>query len=262
MIIKQILYKLLGVKNYLIVVSRMFFISYTMGFLKKDKTFDCHYFIRKLIRKGDVVIDIGANLGYYSRLFAKLVGSEGKVFSVEPVSLFRKILNINTSGFRNTTIIPYALGEEDNKSIVMGIPKSNKYLRHGLTRVLDTNENEPFEYTFTEKMFTPATLFGNLERCDYIKCDVEGYEIHIIPQLEFLLKPFQPIIQIEIETVNRKLISDFLSSLSYSAFYLKDELLFQVGEKQEEIDGDLFFVPQGKMKIVKPYLSKINVNHD
>jgi FkbM family methyltransferase len=256
MIIKQILYKILGVRNYLIVVSRMFFISYSMGFLKKDKTFDCHYFIRKLIRKGDVVIDIGANLGYYSRLFAKLAGPGGKVFSVEPVSLFRKILKINISGYKNTTIIPYALGTEDNKSILMGIPKSNKYLRHGLTRVLDTNENEPFEYTFTEKMFTPATLFGNLERCDYIKCDVEGYEIHIIPQLEFLLKPFQPIIQIEIEAVNRKLISDFLSSLSYSAFYLKNELLYPVGENPEEINGDLFFVPQSKMDLVVPYLAK------
>jgi len=262
MFIKQMLYKILGVKNYLIVVSRLFFIAYSMGWLKKNKTFDCHYFVRKLIRKGDVVIDIGANLGYYSRLFAKLVSPNGKVFSIEPVTLFRKILKINTSGFKNTTIIPYALGAEDNKSIEMGIPKSNKYLRHGLTRVLDTNEKEQFEFTFTEKMFTPVTIFGKFERCDYIKCDVEGYEIHIIPQLEFLLKPFQPIIQIEIESINRKLIVDFLSSLSYSAFYLKDELLFPAGEKQEEIDGDLFFVPKSKMKIVAPYLSKLNVNPD
>jgi len=258
MFIKQALYKILGVKNYLIVVSRLFFISYSMGWLKKDKTFDCHYFIKNMIKNGDHVIDIGANLGYYSRLFAKLVGPNGKVFSVEPVTLFRKILKINTSGFRNTTIIPYALGTEDNKSIVMGIPKSNKYLRHGLTRVLDAIENEPFEFTFNEKMMTPATLFGSLERCDYIKCDVEGYEIHIIPQLEFLLKPFQPIIQIEIEPVNRKPISDFLSSLSYSAFYLKDELLFPVWENSEEINGDLFFVPQNKMKLAEPYLGKVN----
>jgi FkbM family methyltransferase len=253
------LYKILGVRNYLIVVSRMFFITYSLGFLKKDKTFDCHYFISKLIQKGDYVIDIGANLGYYSRLFAKLVGSDGKVFSVEPVTLFRKILNINTSGFKNTTIIPYALGTEDNKSILMGIPKSNKYLRHGLTRVLNSNENELFEYTFTEKMFTPASLFGDLERCDYIKCDVEGYEIHIIPQLEFLLKPFQPIIQIEIETVNRKLISDFLSSISYSAFYLKDELLYRVGENQEAIAGDFFYIPENKMDSVKSYLANIEI---
>jgi len=256
MFIKKTLYKLLGVKNYLIVVSRLFFISYSMGLLKKDKTFDCHYFIKNLIKNGDHVIDIGANLGYYSRLFAKLVGPDGKVFSVEPVTLFRKILKINTSGFRNTTIIPYALGTEDNKSIEMGIPKSNKYLRHGLTRVLDKNEKEIFEFTFTEKMFTPVSIFGKFERCDYIKCDVEGYEIHIISQLEFLLKPFQPIIQIEIEPINRKSIGSFLASLSYSAFYLKDELLFPVGDHLEEIEGDMFFVPENKMKLVEPYLGK------
>jgi FkbM family methyltransferase len=258
MFIKQTLYKLLGVKNYLIVVSRLFFISFSLGLLKKNKTFDCHYFIKNLLEKGDYVIDIGANLGYYSRLFAKLVGSKGKVLSVEPVHLFRKILKINTSRYKNTTIIPYALGTEDNKSIRMGIPKSNKYLRHGLTRVLDKDENEPFEFTFTEKMYTPATLFGKLERCDYIKCDVEGYEIHIISQLGFLLKPFQPIIQIEIEPVNRESISDFLSSLSYSAFYLQDKLLFPVSDNLEEINGDLFFIPQGKMKIAEPYLAILN----
>jgi ERCC4-type nuclease len=70
------------------------------------------------------------------------------------------------------------------------------------------------------------------------------------------LKPFQPIIQIEIEPVNRKTISDFLSSLSYSAFYLKDELLFPVGENLLEIEGDLFFIPQLKMKLAEPYLGK------
>ena len=258
MFIKQTLYKILGVKNYLIVVSRMFFVSYSLGFLKKNKTFDCHYFIKKLIKKGDHVIDIGANLGYYSRLFAKLVGSEGKVYCVEPVSLFRKILKINTSHYRNTTIIPFALGSEDNRPVVMGVPKSNKYLRHGLTHVLNANEDQPFEFKFTEKMFTPATLFGNLERCDYMKCDVEGYEIHIIPQLEFLLKPFQPIIQIEIEPVNRKPISDFLESLSYSAFYLKDERLYRVAENMEEIEGDFFFIPQNKMKLTEPYLAVVN----
>ena len=258
MFIKQTLYKLLGVKNYLIVVSRLFFISYAAGLLKRDKTFDCHYFIKNLIRKGDYVIDIGANLGYYSRLFAKLVGRDGKVFSVEPVTLFREILKINTSEFENTTIIPYALGTEDNKSIEMGIPKSNKYLRHGLTRVLDSNEKEPFEFTFTETMFTPATLFGKFERCDYIKCDVEGYEIHIIPQLEFLLKPCLPIIQIEIEPVNRKTIASFLSSLTYSAFYLMNESLFPVGDHLGEIEGDLYFVPENKVKLIEPFLGKVN----
>jgi FkbM family methyltransferase len=257
MILKQLLYKLLGVRNYLIVVSRLFFISYNLGWLKKNKTFDCHYFIKKLVRKGDHVIDIGANLGYYSRVFAQLVGPKGKVFSVEPVTLFRRILAINTSGYKNTTIVPFALGTDDDKPITMGIPKSNKYLRHGLTRVLDNHEDEPFEFTFSEKMFTPATLFGKLERCDYIKCDVEGYEIHIIPQLGFLLLKHQPIVQIEIEPANRKSIMEFLADFSYSAYYLKGEQLLPVGKDPEDIYGDFFFIPQNKMKLAAPYVAKV-----
>jgi len=258
MIIKKTLYKLLGVKNYLVVVSRLFFISYSLGLLKKNRTFDCHYFIKKLIKNGDHIIDIGANLGYYSRLFAKLAGPGGKVHCVEPVMLFRKILTINTIGFPNVTIIPYALGEEDNKSIEMGIPKSNKYLRHGLTRVLDKDENEIFEFTFTEKMFSPATIFRNLKHCDYIKCDVEGYEIHIIPHLGFLLEQFHPIIQIEIEPVNRKEISKFLAQFSYRPYYLNEGSLYPGAGNPEENFGDLFYVPKNRMNLVEPYLSKIN----
>ncbi len=257
MIVKQFLYKILGVKNYLVVVSKMFFISYSLGWLRNNKTFDCHYFVKKMVRNGDHVIDIGANLGYYSRLFAQLVGPNGKVSSVEPVTLFREILKINTSGYPNTTIVPYALGTEDDKPITMGIPKSNKYLRHGLTRVLDNHEDEPFEFIFSEKMFTPATLFGKLERCDYIKCDVEGYEIHIIPQLGFLLSKHHPIVQIEIEPANRKAILDFLADYTYSAFYLEAEHLLPVGKNPEVIFGDFFFFPENRMNLAAPFLVNI-----
>ena len=258
MLIKQLLYKILGVRNYLIVVSKLFFIAYSLGWLKNNKNFDCHYFIKKLVKKGDHVIDIGANLGYYSRLFAQLVGLQGKVFSVEPVTLFRKVLKINISGYRNTTIIPYALGEKDDLPIMMGIPRSNKYLRHGLTRVLDKEENESLELTFSERMFTPATIFADLKRCDYIKCDVEGYEIHIIPQIEFLIKPFQPIIQIEIEPLNRRDISEFLAKFTYRGFYLTGKILRPAGANLEEIEGDLFFVPQSKMILAEPFIDKVN----
>ena len=184
-----------------------------------------------------------------------MAGPDGRVFSIEPVSLFRKILTVNLSNFKNTTIVPYALGTEDNKSIQMGIPQSNKYLRHGLTRVLDANEDGAFEFTFTEKMYKPITIFGHLERCDYIKCDVEGYEIHIIPQLEFLLTKFQPVIQIEIEPSNSKVIYDFLSTFNYSIYYLKKGILFPVTGKAISNDGDLFFIPESKIKVLKSIIA-------
>ena len=50
MFIKQVLYKILGVRNYLLVVSKLFFISYSLGLLKKSKDFDCHYFVKKTLK--------------------------------------------------------------------------------------------------------------------------------------------------------------------------------------------------------------------
>jgi hypothetical protein len=86
---------------------------------------------------------------------------------------------------------------------------------------------------------------------------VEGYEIHIIPQLGFLLSKHQPIIQIEIEPANRKAIISFLADYTYSAYCLEGEQLMPVGKDPEDIFGDFFFIPQNKMKLAAPYVANV-----
>src|SRR3989344_3364089 len=59
--------------------------------------------IMKNVKRGDVVLDVGANIGYYTLLFAKLVGPEGIVFAFEPdptnFSILKK--NVETNNYTN-----------------------------------------------------------------------------------------------------------------------------------------------------------------
>lgn len=235
--IKRILYQALGRKNYLYLVSKLFFISYDLKLVKNNPDFKFHYFIKKLICPNDHVIDIGGNLGYYTRLFSKLVKANGKVWSVEPVKLYRQVLQANIKGLNNVEIIPYALGETEG-TIEMGIPGDDIF-RHGLTRIV--SDNADFNNVSTVEMKTPQEVFNNVNRLDYIKCDVEGYENHIIPQIGFLLEKYKPTLQIELAAENTQFLFEYLEKQGYRGYYLENEKLTQI-TADFKVDGDTLFI--------------------
>jgi len=240
--VKRLLYKNLSAKNYLLLTSKAFFITFNCGFLKFYRTVDTHYYVRNLVQKNDTVIDIGGNLGYYTKIFSKNVGSGGKVISVEPVALFRQILEINTSNLKNVEVIPFALGAEEGKRIEMGIPDSGKDFRHGLTKVIGDDSDQDFQEVFSATMHTPNFLFGNLEKCNYIKCDVEGYEIHIIPLMNRFIEKHKPILQVETCKESRIVILPMLGALGYNVFYVSGKKLVTYNPENNP-PGDLIFIP-------------------
>ena len=70
-IARKIAFKTLGIKNYLRFAQRGFFLSYNLGFLKNKKEYEYHYFVEKLVNKGDTVVDIGTNWGYLQTSYLK-----------------------------------------------------------------------------------------------------------------------------------------------------------------------------------------------
>jgi FkbM family methyltransferase len=60
-------------------------------------------YVRKSLRHGDIFIDVGANIGYFTTLASSLVGEEGRVFAIEASPMiFRKLQeNIALNGFKN-----------------------------------------------------------------------------------------------------------------------------------------------------------------
>ncbi len=221
---------------------------YNTGLLKSDPEYKYHYFAKKLIRKGDTVVDIGANLGYYTKLFSKWVGDEGRVIAIEPVPLYTKIIRWTCSARKNITLYPYALGTE-NKKVHMVTPDHFGYLRTGLPRVFDEKNNRAlseYEFAFEAEMKNAIELFEGFEKIDYLKCDIEGYEIVVIPEILPVLKKFKPTIQIETGGDNRRVIESILHDAGFEKYYLSGHALVRSSPGEPEPDGDLVFIHKEK----------------
>lgn len=245
MFIKRLLFRVFGPEKYLLIISKLFFFSYYTGIIKGKPYFRFHYFFPKMVKAGDTVIDIGANLGYYTLLYAQCAQH---VYAVEPVKLFRKVLSRNVGNKPNITILPYALGAESNKLIEMGVPSGKKFFRHGLTHVVENNE-EQNTLTFQETMMRPNDLFGHLEKVDFIKCDIEGYEKVVIPELKEIIAKHLPVIQLETDMTNRIPIMQMLFKLGYSCYFLQENNRLQkVSSQTEKTEGDLLFIPDDSKK--------------
>ncbi len=246
--VKRWLYRSLGQDRYLSLVSQGYLLAMRAGLLRRDPEYAWHHFARKLIRPGDHVLDIGANLGYFSVLFADWVGPEGMVWSVEPVPQYRRILSYNLRHKDQANIVPYALGEESGTAL-MGIPGEQPF-RHGLTRILDPDEKAA-AHSVQVKVRPPSELLENFDRLDYIKCDVEGYENRVLPPLKPYLLRFEPLVQVEIDPRNRKELFEFFHAIGYRAAGLKDQSLHPLAEPSSPSQGDILFYPPSREKEVQ-----------
>jgi FkbM family methyltransferase len=79
------------------------------------------------VRPGDIVVDVGANVGYHTLLAASLVGPAGSVVSFEPepsiVDHLRR--NVAANGFSNVTIVPKAVGGEPGATTIFRSSSAN-----------------------------------------------------------------------------------------------------------------------------------------
>jgi FkbM family methyltransferase len=178
----------------------------------------------KYVKPGMTVLDIGANIGCHTLRYAKLVGSNGKVIAFEPMqwAISKLKRNIELNGFKNIVLEKIALSDVNAKRSVYF--RSSWTLDNGSTPDSKTSEDIDFvkldEYVDENK----------LDKIDFIKLDVDGYECKVIRGGMHSLKKFKPIMIIEFGkyTLNQcgdslESLIDLLSSAGYS-FYSEKSL--------------------------------------
>ena len=227
----RLLYRLLSLENYLRVVSRMYFIYRALGFGRKGRALEYVYHLSQLVKSGDTVIDIGANLGYYTCPLADLVGQGGRVYAVEPVPVIFSVLKRNVGKRQNVELLNYALGEEE-RTIEMANDSVAAAGYFGTGRnFVSEGELSKDAVRFTAQMRRGSELFGSLKKIDFIKCDIEGYERVVLPELRPLIEKFHPTVLVETDGESRQQIIKMFTELGYSAYML-------VGDKEVTLDPE------------------------
>ncbi len=242
--IHWILYRTLPLENYLRVVSGMFFLWQRLGIGRYAPATEYVYHLPRLVRPGDTCIDIGANLGYYARPLSRLAGAAGRVFAVEPMPPMLAVLRRNLRRCRNVEILPFALGEE-SRTIRMANDSARTagYLGTGRNFVNDAGTQAGVE--FTAEMRRGSELFAKLDRVDFVKCDIEGYELHVMRELRGLLERHRPTVLIETGGENRPAIIRLFEELGYAGYTLDRGSEVPLGsESPESPEKDIIFRPK------------------
>jgi len=167
------------------------------------------------IGKGDVVFDIGANLGYYTFLFSKLAGPKGCVHAFEPVPRTYEKLLTNTQTCKNLRLNNVAAGEKRIKSEIC-------YDSHDLEKASLLAPPHETDSSTTVEIIPLDTYIdeADLHRLDFVKCDVEGYELHALRGMEQTLRRFHPELSLEVTLPlnERKALLSFLQDIGYDTF--------------------------------------------
>jgi len=251
---KLLLFKTLSFEHYLLALSKIYFLSYDLGLLRKNPLYKFHYFLKSVIKDKDIVIDIGASLGYFTLYFSRWAGAEGVVYAVEPVESVRKALTKNVRKTKNIKIIPYALGEFNKDVEIVNTTRKRKgFIAAGSNFIIDesipvTDENID---RFNAVMRKGSELFGGLSKIDFIKCHVEGYETNIILEMEVLLKRHKPLMLIETGTEKREFLHNYLSGIGFQGFVLENGKLYSAITMKEKEEDDILFIPESKLHLYR-----------
>ncbi|WP_343669737.1 FkbM family methyltransferase [Paraburkholderia heleia] len=143
---------------------------------------------------GSQVLDIGANIGCTALALSQIVGS-GKVVAVEPVPRTFALLTKNVGAAPNITCQNFAFGSLTG---VLPMQASETNLSGAfIANEFHTGRVGHFTVDVPVRTVDEAFLSLGLERLDFIKIDVEGFELDVLGGATEILRKYKPRVVLE-----------------------------------------------------------------
>ena len=142
------------------------------------------------LKEGDVFVDLGANIGYFTLMAAAIVGQKGHVHAFEPIKGNVELLakSLEENAFQNVTIYPIAVAEERTtfKLDLCGSASNS--------RVLDLSESSAVEDELEHivEAYPLDEVLKECSRIDTIKMDIEGAEARAWMGMKEIVQRFEP----------------------------------------------------------------------
>jgi len=137
--------------------------------------------MQAIVRPGDTVWDIGANVGFYTEMFADWVGAEGRVCAFEPAAACFAALSRRVASRRNVSLFSFALGAEDG-SVPFGVAADPLATSHSFAQAPESADRVRVARGDT------LVATGETATPNVLKIDVEGFEGEVLTGAADLLR--------------------------------------------------------------------------
>lgn len=189
--------------------------------------------LSRFIKAGDTVCDIGASYGVYCGEMARLVGSAGKVFAVEPQPPVMDLLQRQCAKFKN--VVYKQIGVSDREETIdLQIPLLFGAIPETTMASSKLPPNIPFTI-LSLSCYPLDSFYDELKGLTFIKVDIEGHEQPFLKGAQRIIRDFRPVIQFEEHSFDRLSGSwqELAASFDYSIYALnRKHTLFLWGTDQ------------------------------
>ncbi len=201
-----------------------------------------------VVAAGDTVVDVGANLGFYTYRLARLVGNEGRVVAIEPIPLTRAMLTwlLRRLGVTDVVeVLGVGVSDEAGTASFVVYARPDGSLYSGRSWSLHPSREDA----------APGGIRVEMQRLDdlvhgevaFMKLDIEGAELFALRGAQRLLTESAPTLLLENagnvlarQGVDRAEIRDLLDSFDYETFVFRQQRL--VPALATAVNGNLIAV--------------------